>query len=283
MHTEFTALALVLLAAVLHAAWNAVVKLSGDRLLTMAAVIGVGSLLAMPALFVLPLPAPASRGFLALSVLLHLGYFYCLIEAYRTGDLSHVYPVARGAAPVLVGIGAATVAGESLRTGEIVGLLAVCVSISGLAFEPGRKLPTAPRALLFALATAACIGAYTLSDGLGVRRAGDPLSFIAWLFVIDGIPLTALALLTRRADIGPFLAGNWRPALGGGVLCALAYGLVIWALGRVPMAQVSALRETGVVFAVLIGTRMLGEPFGRRRIGAAFGVATGIAIMHLAP
>ena len=281
MHQQFTALALVLLAALLHAAWNAVVKTSGDRLLGMATVIAVGSLLALPALFALPAPAPASRPFLALSALLHLGYFYCLIEAYRIGDLSQVYPVARGMAPVLVGIGAAMVAGETLGAGATVGLVAVALSISALAFEPGRGWCAAPRALGFAAATAVFLAAYTLSAGLGVRRAGNPLSFISWLFVIDGVPLTAAALWLRRGAVAPYLRRRWRTMLGGGVMCALAYGLVIWALGRVPMAQVSALRESGVVFAALIGTRLLGEPFGRRRLGAALGVALGVAVMHL--
>ena len=126
------------------------------------------------------------------------------------------------------------------------------------------------------------IGAYTVTDALGVRVSGSPLGFIAWLFLISGLPLLAYARVARPGALGPYARAHWKPALAGGLMCALAYGLVIWALSLGAMASVSALRETSVVFAVLIGWILLGEPFGRRRIGAAMPVGLGIAIMQLA-
>ncbi|MDH3473133.1 MAG: EamA family transporter [Rhodospirillales bacterium] len=273
---------LVLLAALLHAGWNALVKAGEDRLLTMALVIGVGAAgaaLALP--FVAP-PAPASWPFLLLSAAIHIGYFFFLLQAYRVGDLSHVYPVARGAAPLLVAAGAALFAGESLSLGQLAGLILASLAIASFAFEGGWSGLREPGPFAFALAVALFISAYTVSDGLGVRASGSPAGFIAWLFVIDGFPLLLYALVVRRGRVGPYLRGHWRNGVIGGVMCAAAYALVIWALASSAMAFVSALRETSVVFAVLIGWLLLGESFGARRLAAAALVAAGIVVMNLA-
>jgi len=272
---------LVLLAAVLHASWNAVVKMSGDHFLTMATVMGTGGLMAATLLPWLPLPATESWIFLGLSTLIHLGYYFFLINAYRVGDLSHVYPLARGTAPLLVALGARVLVGERLGTVQFAGLLLVFGAILAFAVESARGAAWNPRPLLYGLGTAVFIAAYTVTDGIGVRRAGTPLSYIAWLFFIDGLPLLALAAVTRRTQIGSFLRINWRSGLAGGLMSALAYGLVIWALSLGPMAYVSALRETSVIFAALIGTRILHEPFGGRRILLAALVASGIVFMSL--
>jgi drug/metabolite transporter (DMT)-like permease len=248
----------------------------------MAMVIGVGGVGAALVLPFLSPPAPESWIFLFLSVVVHAGYFFFLLQAYRVGDLSHVYPVARGAAPLLVAVGAIVFAGERLPPVALGGLLLASLAIASFAFDGGGPALRNPRPLLYGLATAIFISAYTVIDGLGVRASGSPLGYIAWLFVVDALPLLLYALATRRGDIAPYLRLHWRAGLIGGVLCAGAYGLVIWALGHGAMALVSALRETSVVFAVLIGTRLLGEPFGRRRLVAALVVTAAIAAMHLA-
>ena len=135
--------------------------------------------------------------------------------------------------------------------------------------------------MLYALAVAAFIVSYTLVDGTGVRLSGNPLAYIAWLFVLDGAPVAVVVALTRRGELGARLGRDWKKGCAGGVLQLGAYGLVIWAMTVGPMAQVSALRETGVVFAALIGTWMLKERFGRRRIIAAAVVASGIVVMKV--
>lgn len=272
--------ALVLLAALMHAGWNALVKAGEDRVLTMAAVTGVGAIAAAVALPLAPAPAPASWPFLALSGLLHVGYFFFLLQAYRVGDLSHVYPVARGAAPLLVGLGAAAVAGEPLSAQEIGGLLLLSAAISSFAFEGVWSARPDWRPFLFATATAVVIAAYTLVDGLGVRRSGSPLGYIVWLLVVDCVPLTLYVLATRRDRITPYLRAYWGRCLVGGVMCAAAYGLVVWALALGAMAYVSALRETSVIFAALIGSVILRESFGPRRVVAATLVAVGLVAMH---
>ncbi len=273
--------ALVLLAAVLHAIWNAVVKTGEDRVLTMALVIGVGSLIALPVLPFTAIPAPVSWLYLLLSLLLHVGYFIFLLQAYKFGDLSYVYPVARGAAPLLVAAGGAVFAGERLAPGAFAGLLLASLAIASFAFERGVATLRRPRPFVLALVTAAFISSYTVTDALGVRASGSPLGFIAWLFLLSGCPLVGYALVARPGALGPYARAHWKLVLIGGTICALAYALVILALTFGAMARVSALRETSVVFAVLIGWIMLGEPFGGRRIVATVLVAAGIAVMSL--
>lgn len=273
--------ALVLLSAMLHAGWNALLKTGKDRLLTMMMVIGTNAVVAVFALPFLPPPAPESWIYLLLSACIHIGYFFFLIEAYRVGDLSHVYPLARGAAPLMVAGGAAIFAGELLSPMELAGLLLVSAAIASFAFERGLASLRNPRPLLFGLGTAIFVSSYTITDGLGVRASGSPLGFIAWLFVVDGMPLLVYALVARRGRVLPYMRAYWKPGLTGGLMCTAAYALVIWALNFSDMAFVSALRETSVVFAVLLGSLLLKEPFGGRRLAASLLVVAGIAIMHL--
>ncbi|MEE8535715.1 MAG: EamA family transporter, partial [Kiloniellales bacterium] len=262
--------------------WNALVKSGADRLLTMATVIGTNAAVALVLVPVVVAPAPASWPYLGLSAIIHIGYFVFLLQAYRFGDLSQVYPVARGAAPLMFAGGAALFVGEALSPLALGGLVLVSLAIGSFAFEGRRTGKRNSKPLLLAFATACFISGYTITDGLGVRASGSPLGFIAWLFLIDGLPLTVYALVVRRGRTVPYLRVHWKRDVAGGLMCALAYGLVIWALSLGAMAYVSALRETSVIFAVLIGWILLDEPFGRRRIATAILVGFGIAIMHLA-
>lgn len=282
MPLELPAAGLVLLAAAMHASWNALVKGAADRLLAMT-LVGfwpmVPGLLA--GLFVLPLPAPASWPFLLGSMVTHLGYKIWLLKAYRYGDLSQVYPLARGAAPVLVALVSALAVGEFLSRGGVLGVVLVSLGTGSLAFERGRPRGEQGRSVRFALLTALTITVYTVVDGLGVRRSGAPLAYIAWLFAIDGLPLLLLTALRRGRAALPYLRSAWHIGAIGGLLAFASYGIAIWAMSLGAMAQVAALRETGVIFAAVIGTLFLREPFGRRRIFAAVVVAGGIILLQV--
>ncbi len=281
MPLALPAAALVLLAAAMHASWNALVKGAADRLLAMTLVAFwpmVPGFLA--ALFVLPLPAPASWPFLLGGMVTHLAYYICLLKAYRYGDLSQVYPLARGAAPVLVAILSALAAGELLSWGGRAGVALVSLGTGSLAFERGRPRGDQGRSVLFALLTALTITLYTVIDGLGVRRSGAPLGYIAWLFTIDGLPLLLISVLMRGRAALPYVRSAWHIGAIGGLLSFASYGIAIWAMTLGAIAQVAALRETGVIFAAMIGTLFLHEPFGRRRILAAVVVAAGIILLQ---
>lgn len=273
-------LSLVLAAALLHASWNALVKAGGDPFVRLAVVVAVGGLCTLPLLFLVDVPVPASWPYLLGSVMVHHAYFLALAYGYRFGDLSHVYPVARGIAPPLVAFAAWAFAGENL---ELLGLFAILVISGGivsLAFTHERRLVT-HKPFVLGLITGVTIAAYTLLDGLGGRAAGDVLGYIAWLFVIDAVPFSVLVAYRYRRRLGPALEACWRPAALGGGLSVVAYGLVIWAMTLTPMAAVSALRETSVIMAALIGTRLLREPFGARRVLAASLVAAGVVLLQV--
>lgn len=271
---------MVLLAAVLHAAWNALVKSGGDALVRMALVHAAASLCALPFVFVFDLPDRASWPYLLASIIVHQGYYAFLVLAYRFGDLSQIYPIARGSAPLLVALGAFAFAGETLSLQGVLAVSLICAAILSLAFD-GRWRQGLSAPVIFALATGVTIAVYTLLDGLGGRRAGDVGGYIAWLFVLEGIPITLFALALRRRVLWPTVRHNALTGALGGSFAFAAYGLVIWAMSLTPMTYVSALRETSVIVAALIGACVLREPLGSKRIGAASVVALGVVLLQI--
>lgn len=274
--------ALVLIAALLHATWNALVKMGGDRLLVLASVNFIGALVGgAVALFVTP-PDKASWFYLFLSTVLHNAYYFFLLQSYRVGDLSQVYPLARGTAPLLVLAAGALLAGEQLPAAAIVGIVLACLGIASLTFESGAPWRNDGRPVLLALTTGFWIASYTIVDGMGVRLSHSPLGYIGWLFLIDGWPIALAALYHRRGRVRVYLRSEWKHCVGGGLASVGAYGLVIFAMNTGAMAAVSALRETSVIIATAIGTLVLRERFGWRRILAAFTVTVGVLVMNLA-
>ena len=271
---------LVLCAALLHAGWNVAVKSGADPLLTLALVMACSGLAVLPAVALLPAPQPASRPFLAVSLVLHVGYSAFLLLAYRVGDLSVAYPLARGSAPLLVGAFSLLFTGEVLTGSQGWGVFLVSLGIVSLAFHrgiPGRQEGVP---ILFALGTGVFIASYTVVDGTGVRLAGNPHSYTAWLFLLNAFHLPAVAFALRGRLVWGYLGRHWRPGLLGGISSLLAYGIVLWALAIAPMASVAALRETSVIFAAVIAALFLREPFGRLRIGAAVLIAVGIVLLN---
>lgn len=275
--------ALVLLAALLHASWNVLVKVGGDRLLVQTTIIGTGSLLCATLLPWAPLPDAASWPFLAGSVVVHTAYFFFLLRAYTHGDLSQVYPIARGTSPLVVALLAVPLAGETLSLRGFAGVLLVTAGIASLA--AGARAGGDRRAIGYALATGLLIATFTMVDGIGIRHAGVPFAFILWMQALEVVPLGTFVALRRRERIGRFLATNGvRGVLGGvlgGVMAVTAYGIVLWAYSRTALAPVAALRETSVIMAALFGTMSLGEPFGRRRVIASVVVVAGVALLNV--
>lgn len=280
MALEPGVVALVLLAALFHASWNALVKNGQDRLATMSLVIGVGGLIGLLGLPFVALPAAGAWPWLLASVALHQVYFAVLLLAYRSGDLSQVYPIARGTAPMLVALGAWILAGEVLSPVEALGVAIVSLGIVSLAWRRGLRPSGEWSALCFALMTACSIGLYSLADGLGVRSAGTALGYIFMLFFLEALPFLAFALWWRGPSLWRFAPGELRAGLLGGVISVVAYGCVIWAFSQGPMAHIVALRETSVLIAAGIGAWLLKEPFGRQRIAASAVVACGAVLLN---
>jgi len=277
---------LVLLAAASHATWNAFVKAGEDKLVSLCLVIFTTSVPALAALPFLPLPATESWPYLVVSALVHYLYYAFLIGAYRHGDLSLAYPIARGSAPLLVAAGAWILAGEELSTWRWIGVLIVSAGIMSLA-TPGRLRGNAQRpdgelkAIVFAVLTGLTIAGYSLADGLGVRRSGAELAYIAWLFVLSGLPMPFIIRWCRGRESARLIRAHLKIGVFGGIVSGLAYGIVIWAMARAPIAMVVSLRETSVLIAAAIGSLFLKESFGARRVAAAAVIVAGAALMNL--
>ena len=273
------ALTLVLCAAFLHALWNAVVKAADDRALVLGAVAAANVLAGIVLLALFEAPAVESWPYIAASTLIHYGYYIFLLLAYRFGDFSQVYPISRGLAPVLVALGAQAFAGETLPVLAWIGLLSVSFGIIVLSLPSGGIRPN-PAAVAAAAGTGLFIASNTVVDGIGVRLADSPFGYIGWLFVLEFPVILAVALWQR----GKPPAIRWpaiRLGLLGGLLAALAYGIVVYVKTFMPLGAVSAVRESSEIFAALIGAVYFGERPWRRRIFAAAAVTTGVVALAI--
>lgn len=263
---------IVLLAALLHACWNALLKGGSDRLWSMT-VMGIAiSLTCCVILPFLPIPLRASWPYLLTSALLHVGYNGFLIRAYRSAEFGSAYPIARGSSPLLVTMGAAAVAKELPSLLGTMGICLVSGGIISLAFR-GRRLPEA--GIFYALGTGIVIAAYTVTDGIGGRLSGNATAYTLWMCLLWGLTAVPVYVLRRRDG---HLWRGWRrtpSAALGGVISLLAYAIVIVAMTRAPMGSVSALRETSVLFAILLGRLLFAEPLTLRRIVSALVITLG--------
>jgi drug/metabolite transporter (DMT)-like permease len=267
----------LLLAALMHAAWNALLKARPPgqaRAISPPLVASTGlsvcwALLGWPLVLCAgPLPWAAWPALLG-SVGVHLVYFTLLAAAYRQGDLSVVYPLARGVPPLLVTV-AGMLWGDRPSALLLAGVGAIALGVLGL-----QSAPASPRSVLFALSSALCTAAYTLLDGHAVRISADPWSYTAHLVALQGTAFSLGSLLWGGAPLARAVVGRARISLLAGLLSGGGYGVALWAMGRAPIAAVAALRETSVVFAAWIAVFALGETLDRRRLLATALIAGG--------
>lgn len=281
--------AAVLCGALLHAGWNALVKSSGDKALDTALVHFCGALVALPMLLWVGLPRPESWPYIAASLAIHIGYYVALAGAYQHGELGLTYPIMRGFAPLLVALGSAGLIGEAPSATAWLGIVGITLGVAlvGLA-HPGEALHHG-KALAYAFANAGIIAVYTVVDGLGVRQevaaGGDAMRYVMLLFVLDGLPYPSLVAWQRGRDgrraMLAYARQRWPLATLGGSASIGAYAIALWAMTRAPVASVAALRETSVLFAALIGTRLLREAFGRQRLLGTVVIVAGVMALRL--
>jgi drug/metabolite transporter (DMT)-like permease len=272
---------LVLAGAALHATWNGLVKGGSDRYLDLAALLTAAALLTLTWLPFLPVPARACWPYLAISTLIHQVYFTLIALSYRKGDMSLVYPVTRGTAPALTALASPLFLSEHPSPGAYIGVCLVSGGVLLLAFDHNRseKLQVAP--LLLALANACVIVLYTLADGTGVRLSGHAFSYTSWGFLLCALLFTPMALLLRRRAAVVHMRKQWRNALIGAACSIASYGLALWAMTRAPIATVAALRETSIIFGVIIAAVTLKERVSSIRIIAIAIVVAGAAVIKL--
>ncbi len=270
----------VLLAAAMHAGWNAVLKVRLEPFAAITLVTGLAGVVGLPFLIALGLPRADAWPWLFTSVAIHLAYNVALSAAYRHADMGQVYPIARGGAPLLTALGSVLLLREPF--GAVAGIGVVVLGLGICLMSLGSKDARLDRrALGYALLTAVTICAYTIVDGVGARAASDPHAYSAALFVLDGIPLPLYVLLRRGlsgfAPMRPFLV----PGFAGGAMSLAAYWIAIWAMTLAPIPLVAALRETSVLFAALIAALVLREPLTPGRVIAAALILTGLVTIKL--
>ena len=277
-HLTVTIVLIVIGAGALHAAWNAIAKQLDDRLMALA-VMGIPlTLCGGLALAVTGLPGRTAVAYAAVSAAIHVGYALALMNSYRLGAFNQVYPIARGTSPLVVAAGAYLFAGERLGTVPLAGVAVLAAGLMSLALSGGRLTRAGSPAVAVAVLTGLTIASYTVVDGLGVRAAHDAVAYAALMFALQGPVFPAIAAFRRPA-------ADWRdrPLLrrgtAAGALSVAAYGIVLWAQARAPLAEVAAIRETSVIFAALIGMTVFKEGFGTRRVAAAVVIATGIVLI----
>ena len=271
----------VLGAGFLHAGWNALLKSSpgGDALLDTATVVAGSSLWGLAVVPFVPLPAAAAWPYMATSAVIHFGYYLTLAQAYRTGDLSFAYPLMRGTAPLIVALLGIAFLRELPTAPMALGILLISLGIVSIAFVQRRKHPAT--AAYWAFANAALIAVYTLVDATGARASGNAASYVSWLIFLEGLPFLVWVVARRGQVAVRYLRSNTTRGLVGGAFSLAAYGIVLWAMTRAPVAAVAALRETSVLFAALMGSLWLKEGFGLPRLAGAVSVVLGIAALKL--
>jgi drug/metabolite transporter (DMT)-like permease len=269
--------AAVLLAALLHAGWNAVAHAVPDRRVGFFLINVAVGVVPLPLLPFLEVPAADAWPFLVGSVGVHLAYNLLLLRSYQLGDFGQTYPLARGTAPLLVALVSVTVVGDRLDAHSLAGILAISAGLATLVLGGGGLRAGRP-AVQAAMLTGLAIATYTVLDGVGVRRADATAGYIAWLFVLQG-PLIATAVAWRRPAIWRAARPLLVPGLLAGVVSLAAYGLVIWAQTRGQLATVAALRECSIVFGALIGAIAFHERLGAVRVVGAVIVLTGVALL----
>lgn len=269
----------VLFGALLHASWNALVKSSSDKDLDMALIHLIGSFIAIPLVALVGWPKAEAWPYIAASVLIHIGYYLALTGAYRHGELGLTYPLMRGVAPLLVALSATSALGETLSPLAWAGVIGISAGVLVLGLN--RHALEAPKAVGFALANAVIIAIYTVIDGLGVRASGNALQYIATLFLLDGWPFALLMFATRGHALGRYARQRWPIATMGACASLGSYGIALWAMTLAPVATVAALRETSVLFAVLLGSWFLKEHFTPRRVVGACTIVGGVIALRL--
>jgi drug/metabolite transporter (DMT)-like permease len=270
----------VLFAAMLHAGWNTLVKAGTDKLVSTSLIAAGGGIIALPLLFIAPLPSTEAAPYLLASAVIHTAYFTLIGFLYRTADLSVAYPVQRGTAPLLATVLAAIFLAEWPSAPALSGALMLSFGILWLATDGIRKGGLDRRTLLIALSNAGIIALYTLVDGTGGRISGHSVSYNIWLEFLDAVFFLPAAFFVRGKPLARALLKGWKTGLLGGGAAFASYGIAIWAMTEAPIGLVAAVRESSVFFATVFGALFLGESFGRSRYVAAIFVAAGLAALR---
>lgn len=276
---------LVLLAALMHALWSVVLKLTGDAKTNITVFMAGSSILALAGIPFQSLPSLASLPFLLISVFVQVVYMMLVGIVYQKGDVSQSYPVMRGVAPLFVALFSGPILGEKLSIVAWCGVILISSGVLTLALEAVRRSDKiGPSIIPLSLLTAAFIALYTLLDGIGVRLSGAPVSYILWIFFLIGLVKVVFELFNdkTRPQFLTHFQRYWSIGLVGGFLSLGSYGLALWTMTKLPVALVAALRESAIVFAVILSYFVLREHVSPPRFIASIIIVLGVIAVRLA-
>ena len=269
----------VLLAALLHASWNALVKNHKDKFLGLAAIVFGSVPWALILILYVPFPSDKAIPYIVLSAIIHNGYYWFLLSAYRFGDYTVVYPIARGSGTILVATVSLILFGVTLTNFELLGIFIVCLGILSLSFQDVEGFKNR-KAIIYALITGSFIMGYSITDGYGARISTSLLSYLSWSTILNAFLFAILlnfmkqpGIITRVAKDGKFIF------FVGGTIAYLVYGIILWGFTQAPIPIVTTLRETSIIFALLIGTLFLKERFTPLKTVAVMTIFFGIILL----
>lgn len=266
----------------MHAGWNALIRGRGDRFHSISVLGMAQGMIALACLPFVAVPEGITWAWIVASAALHTGYKLFLIRAYSAGDLGQVYPLARGSAPLISSFVALAALGETLSPFLWAGVITLCFGIALMSLKGGAALARLDsKAVFYALATSVFISGYTIVDALGARGASSSSSYIAWMFAFDGFSIAAVFAAVRRRQALPGVLRELPFGLLSATMSLGAYWLIIWAMTQAPIGAVAALRESSILFAILISVFILKERASGWRIGAGLLILAGVALMRL--
>ena len=279
---DFIVFSIVLWAAALHAGWNFLVKIAPNKQLAITAVVLGHVPAALVCLTFVPAPHPASWPYILVGALLHVGYQQFLAYAYGLGDFSKVYPIARGAAPLFIVAMSVFILGQDIGLNGIFATAVIALGVGGLSFAGRRHMAArSGAAVMAALITGLFIAGYSLVDGLGARLAGTALGFYGWLAVLNALAMALLMLGKNRGALARVPSEGKLAFFVGGTTSFSAFAMVIWAFTQAPIALVSALRETSIIFGLIAGRWLLREHIGKAQLASVSVIALGATLVRL--
>ncbi len=271
----------VLLGALLHATWNALVRSGTDKFLDTVLVNAGAVVFAACWLPFTSLPSVASWPYLIASVFIHVAYFTLVAMAYHHAELSFAYPIMRGTAPAFSAIAAAILLNESPEVLGWIGILLISFGVVILSVDSWRLGSLRLSSLLYALSNAGVIVIYTLVDGQGARLSGNAFSYTGWMVSLTAVPVILASWLLRSGTVTSYLRQNISRGIIGGACLVGSYGIALWAMTYAPIALVAALRETSVIFAMLIAMYFLRERISGLRLLSVLLVVAGAIVMKI--
>jgi drug/metabolite transporter (DMT)-like permease len=271
----------VLLGALLHATWNALVRSGSDKFLDTVLVASGAGVFAACWLPFVSLPAVASWPYLIASTFIHLGYFTLIAMAYHHAELSFAYPIMRGTAPAFSAFAAAVLLNESPSVLGWTGVFVISFGVVILSVDSWRLGSLRLSSLLFALSNAGVIAIYTIVDGQGARLSGNAFSYTGWMLLLTAVPIFLVSWFLRSGMVANYLRQNMVKGITGGACLVASYGIALWAMTRAPIALVAALRESSVIFAMLIAIYFLGERISGLRVLSVLLVVAGTIVIKV--